>query len=212
MDAKACARLSGLIYQDLAIFEAEAISYGFDSAVTFGHANMQAGMAWKGDAMALVFRGTEGANLVWADFRASIRSKSYSWAGRGAIHEGYLWNTQKLWPYIRPHLQKFSGDIILTGHSLGGAMATAAAAQMQVAGDVTDAARLVTFGSPKVGDKEFVDWLKVPHDRYMNGLDLVPYYPPLFGYAHHGTPIKVWSHKWGRPLGYHDIAEYEAAI
>ena len=47
---------------------------------------------------------------------------------------------------------------------------------------------LITFGSPRVGDKNFArDHIGVPHRRVVNSNDTICYLPPSFiGFAHHG--------------------------
>jgi hypothetical protein len=87
----------------------------------------------------------------------------------------------------------------LTGHSLGGALATLAAAHL-------GAARiqgLYTFGSPRVGNAAFVAELpRESHYRLVHRADWVPTVPPEFiGYVHGGTlqavpnslPRSFWS-------------------
>ncbi|KAK1783584.1 Alpha/Beta hydrolase protein [Copromyces sp. CBS 386.78] len=78
-----------------------------------------------------------------------------------------------------------SYSIGVTGHSLGGAVATLAAAYLRKAGYTAD---LYTFGSPRVGNKAFAAFTtsqsgeeyRVTHDK-----DPVPRLPPIvFNYRH----------------------------
>ena len=63
------------------------------------------------------------------------------------------------------------------------AMATIAASRMQ-----TKVIALVTFGSPRAGNQEFVNSLSVTHYRVQNNCDDVTKVPfRLMGFAHHGT-------------------------
>jgi len=69
-----------------------------------------------------------------------------------------------------------------TGHSLGGALATAAAARVLADGGRLDG--LYTYGSPRVGDKVFADALKrmleergLTYYRFVNGNDIVTTVP-----------------------------------
>uniref|UniRef100_A0AC35TLS4 Lipase_3 domain-containing protein n=1 Tax=Rhabditophanes sp. KR3021 TaxID=114890 RepID=A0AC35TLS4_9BILA len=86
----------------------------------------------------------------------------------------------------------------ITGHSLGGAMASLCAATIAKSGYVTnnDMITLYTYGQPRTGNTEYVagfdslaitDVYRVTHAR-----DLVPHLPPgnLKGYTHHRT--EVW--------------------
>ena len=73
----------------------------------------------------------------------------------------------------------------LTGHSMGGALATLAAAHLG-----RDAVQgLYTYGCPRVGDKAFASVLPVTsHLRFVHRDDWVPTMPPEFlGYVHAGT-------------------------
>lgn len=46
---------------------------------------------------------------------------------------------------------------------------------------------MYTYGSPRVGDQEFVDNLHVKHYRFVNNNDIVPLVPYLNGFEHHGN-------------------------
>ena len=72
--------------------------------------------------------------------------------------------------------------IYLTGHSLGGALAQIAAAEL---GD-DQVAACYTFGSPRVGNMYFDLWVKPPSYRVVNYADIVPQVPLPIGYRHSG--------------------------
>jgi triacylglycerol lipase len=80
--------------------------------------------------------------------------------------------------------------VYVTGHSLGGAlalMATAELANHQDASIRDSIAACYTFGCPRAGDASFDQYVKVPLYRVTNGVDLVPAVPPFFlGYRHVG--------------------------
>lgn len=75
---------------------------------------------------------------------------------------------------------------VFTGHSLGAALATLAAC-------LCDEARVITFGSPKVGDDAFAQMLSRRNIvRYVDCCDMVCQVPPpLLGYSHAGTQIYI---------------------
>ena len=86
--------------------------------------------------------------------------------------------------------------VCVCGHSLGGALATLAAADLaglKLAGALT----LYTFASPAVGEKTFAGWFDglVPDSyRIFNGPDIVPTLPPsLIGYTHVDEPFEINS-------------------
>jgi predicted lipase len=78
----------------------------------------------------------------------------------------------------------------VTGHSLGGAMATLFASELALLGVKPI---LITVGSPRVGDSDFYDWfstLKLTHSRLTNKKDMAPHLPPLrFNFEHVNTEI-----------------------
>jgi hypothetical protein len=80
------------------------------------------------------------------------------------------------------------GRLLLTGHSLGAALATLAASV--VPADRRAQTLLCTFGSPRVGDETFGASLGgLTHFRYAGARDLVTWVPPIerfIPYRHHG--------------------------
>ena len=128
----------------------------------------------------LSFRGTEVSEPsdVLADLKAGKNIEPIG----GKIHVGFKGEINKLWPTIEKALANID-SLYVTGHSLGAAMATIAAGRMQ-----SKVVALVTFGSPKVGNKEYVNCLTVTHYRVQNNCDSVTKVPfSLMGFAHHGT-------------------------
>ncbi|CAI2373183.1 unnamed protein product [Moneuplotes crassus] len=80
--------------------------------------------------------------------------------------------------------------VIFTGHSLGGAMAIHAAADLVLSDFLINRAAIVyTFGQPRVGNAEFYEqfigklnaFYRVVHDK-----DIVPHLPPCVPNLHHG--------------------------
>ncbi|GKT40953.1 lipase [Colletotrichum spaethianum] len=84
-----------------------------------------------------------------------------------------------------------SYSIIATGHSLGGAIATIAAANLRLDGYPVD---LYTYGCPRVGNDAFVNFVTVQPGaeyRITHVDDPVPRLPPIFlGYRH--TSPEYW--------------------
>lgn len=87
-----------------------------------------------------------------------------------------------------------SAKIHITGHSLGGALATLAAPEVKAS--VGDVELLLTFGKPRVGNPLFALYVAavVPTFRVVHNKDSVPQLILfLFNYAHEGT--EVWYTK-----------------
>lgn len=133
------------------------------------------------ESFILSFRGTANNTDVKADLTAGKNYEIENGQSAGKVHVGFKQETDKLWPKISKSLYNVK-SLYVTGHSLGAAMATIAARRMQ-----SKVTALVTFGSPRVGDKDFVDGLKVLHYRVQNNCDDVTKVPPrLMGFRHHG--------------------------
>ena len=89
--------------------------------------------------------------------------------------------------------------VFVTGHSLGGALATLFACELGQSASGPGPARDVTvtmynFGSPRVGDGAFCDAYNalVPDSvRVVNRADLVPTLPALLGYRHVERGVRV---------------------
>lgn len=78
--------------------------------------------------------------------------------------------------------------IVFTGHSLGAAVATVAAAYQRAAGHAID---LYTYGSPRVGNRAFVDFVTKQAGfeyRVTHLADPVPRLPPIFANYRHTSP------------------------
>jgi predicted lipase len=90
-----------------------------------------------------------------------------------------------------------NADIILTGHSLGGALAVMAAADLQsIFGKVK---QLYTFGQPRVGNAAFANYMTnfIPNTfRVIDYGDQVPHVPQsILGFKHSG--YEVWYYERG---------------
>merc|ERR1712130_157013 len=71
-------------------------------------------------------------------------------------------------------------DVILTGHSKGGSLATITAVLMKNDSSLPDPSYVCTFASAKVGDSEFaMEYNKnIKQTSYEAHLDLIPFLPP----------------------------------
>lgn len=135
------------------------------------------------ELIVVVFRGTE--DLL--DWRTNIKLAWIALQGGVKVHTGFF---QAYWPVrkamfdkVRALIQAKPRPVYVTGHSLGGAlavMATAELANHDEAAVRDSIAACYTFGCPKVGDRSFDQYVKVPLYRITNGVDLVPTVPPFF--------------------------------
>ena len=112
-------------------------------------------------------------------------------------------------------LSESNGHLYLTGHSLGGAVATLLGARLVAAGADPDKLSIVTFGTPSVGNTAFAEeyGCRLDVSRYTMGGDLVKNALQLLksGYVQFGTEYKLTknenSHKFNHSMaGYLDAA------
>jgi hypothetical protein len=133
----------------------------------------------------LAFRGTDKDDP--SDLGDDLNAWPEKWQAGGNVHTGFAGALLEIWDQADTNLGPVGGyKLLVTGHSLGAAMATLAAS-------LRPPAALYTFGCPRVGDKDFVAVLQkkqVESQRYVDCCDLVARIPPenVLGYVHFGDP------------------------
>jgi len=174
------AKISATTYDNPKDSKSKFKALGY-TIVQFFDVNGAQGYLLKGaDSHVLSFRGTEVTEK--SDVLADLKAGKNLEASGGKVHVGFKDELNKLWPAITVSLANID-TLYVTGHSLGAAMATIAASRIQ-----TKVIALVTFGSPRAGNQEFVNSLSVTHYRVQNNCDDVTKVPfLLMGFAHHGT-------------------------
>jgi pimeloyl-ACP methyl ester carboxylesterase len=137
----------------------------------------QAFVALGGRTAYIVYRGTQGDR--WKDLLADLLFVPRPWQGPGWVHWGFWRAESALWPSISGWLSKHRPDeVVVTGHSLGAAMATVTAARLPEA-------KLVTFGSPRVGTRGLARAFDAGRvRRYVDCCDGVARVPPPWGFVH----------------------------
>ncbi|MEZ4742346.1 MAG: lipase family protein [Bdellovibrionota bacterium] len=161
------------------------------------------------DMVVISFRGTEAGSLIDISTDINFGSQTFN-LGTGKdkdsveIYNGFAIAHQLTMPWIYKNLQEVqptNKPIFITGHSLGGALATLTTFQLlwekrhgYLKNDFNMKA-LYTFGSPRVGKKNFAKKFKeltasynVGAYRYVNFSDPVPRIPcgPLDPFFHVG--------------------------
>ncbi|KAJ2470238.1 hypothetical protein GGI02_003065 [Coemansia sp. RSA 2322] len=149
----------------------------------------------------VVFRGSTHVMDALADAQAA--QTQWPQGGEGSrVHVGFLLAYRAARAAVREALARVDGslDLVFVGHSLGGAQAALAYVDymngVEEEGEEGRAARLVTFGAPRVGNARFarlVESLSRGADesgwRVVHANDAVPHLPlalPGGGYAHGG--------------------------
>ena len=125
--------------------------------------------------LTLAFRGTESTEFQ--DFKADINAITTLCESGGKIHSGFNAAFDKVALDIQETLDEadFSDlPLFITGHSLGGALATIAIKKLSHKGGI---AACYTFGSPRVGNDEWIEAIKDPIYRVVNAADCVTMLP-----------------------------------
>ena len=147
----------------------------------------------------MAFRGTQtdDPSDLFTDARFTMIDWTVSGKKVGRVHDGFARAFRAVFPKDEDLTSKLPAGIermLLTGHSLGAALATLAASVFQPG-------HLYTFGSPLVGDEDFQRSMHdVDHSRYVDCCDMVTRVPPGFlGYVHVGALRYIDQH--GSVLG-----------
>lgn len=148
-----------------------------------------------GGRIYLVFRGSESTR----DWEFNVKFELSPWPLGGHCHSGFLDVVRKSSKSILPKLEKRLAseglEFVVTGHSLGGAMAQLYCALIVSELPSVHISQLVTFGQPRVGNQKFCEWfssLEIDHLRFVNEGDAVADAPPPLGkhnWFHSGVPI-----------------------
>lgn len=180
-----CAEFSRLAYsKDPVVIASSLERVGFSLVDAFDLRGT-AGIVAEGPAFsALVFRGSDDVR-AWM---TNLDALPEQWRGGGRAHRGFAAALDVAWPAVEAAMGQTSEPFVMTGHSLGGALATLAAS-------LVPEAELVTFGSPRVGDTAFADAMKyrpAASRRYVDNRDIVCRLPSArLGYRHVGTPFLI---------------------
>ena len=126
----------------------------------------------------------------WNDIRADVNAVGVLTETFGTVHKGFKEEVDDLWPQLEDALVRKKKTLWFTGHSLGGAMATICAGRCFLSEIESMPQALFTYGSPRVGDKRFVNFVELDHSRWVNNNDVVTRVPPAWmGYRHCGTEL-----------------------
>lgn len=140
-------------------------------------------------AIYVVFRGSMTITNWLDDFETLMTS--YPLCPQCSVHAGFYYSAQMVKNDVIAWIQDLqkqnpSYDVIVTGHSLGGALATLTAVNLHV-NDIMNV-RHISFGSPRVGNaaaSAYISNLLPDVSRTTHYKDIVPHNPfTNFGYVH----------------------------
>ncbi|MCA9183804.1 MAG: lipase family protein [Planctomycetales bacterium] len=174
----------------------EAISsVGFEEYEFFDRDGAQAYIVANQHDCVVVCRGTEPNE--WNDIKADVNALTVIAENAGRVHRGFKREVDDLWPKLERALRDNQKPLWFTGHSLGGAMATICAGRCKLAEISSNPEGLFTFGSPRVGNNRYINFVSIPHYRWVNNNDIVARVPPPWlGYSHSGR--EMYFNAFGR--------------
>lgn len=182
------AELAMVSYNDEKEAAEAASAIGFEQTQFFDHDGSQAYRFENQYDCVIASRGTEPNE--WNDIQADADASTVLAETAGRVHRGFKKEVDDLWPMMEEVLKSNAKPLWFCGHSLGGAMATICAGRCFLSHISSNPEELFTFGSPRVGNKRYVNHVKLTHYRWVNNNDIVTRVPPAwFGYRHTGDEI-----------------------
>jgi triacylglycerol lipase len=162
----------------------EASSFGDSDTETFGYVTANE------KHVVLAFRGTTQAMNWVTNLNAVMRHEGRLGA---RVHQGFARAIDAVWNDLFALLRQLwvNGQTFwITGHSLGGALATLTARWLSAAWKPYG---VYTFGQPRVGDADFAEGYTENHHRFVNNRDIVPTVPPRFP-PFYFRPLSFYTH------------------
>ena len=215
--ALSLAKASRLVYQDIPYIAKITRLWEIDIRNNFRffnahHRDTQALIFRTDECVVLAFRGTQEMRDWTTNLNTKLRNFTIRRAGKttlssykGRVHTGFFLGWAEIERDVLAQLERWQTTdntngvskplppLLITGHSLGGALATMAAAALHENG--FDVAGLYTFGQPRVGDLTFSRQLNKNLSgkvfRFINNNDVVPHIPPPFSLR---NPLHLYGH------------------
>lgn len=180
--------------------------------------NLVYGIFYTGEFIVVSFKGTSTYSDILNDINFVQIEDDYDIPGK--IHRGFnkIVSDDKMIEKIESKVNKIASDLFIkhvyiTGHSLGGALASVFHAYLTLSSlSVEDylhtqvLSQLVTFGCPRVGNKQFSKNI-TNSLRVVNGNDIVTKIP-VFCYNHCKELNSIGSYFSFRLLSDHHISKY----
>lgn len=165
---------------------------GFQESIYLDRDGAQAYLFRNRHDCVLVCRGTQPNE--WNDVKADVNAVAVLAETIGRVHSGFKQEVDDLWPFLEQVLKDNDLPLWCAGHSLGGAMATICAGRCKVSRICAEPEGLFTYGSPRVGDRAYVEHYRLVHYRWVNNNDIVTRVPPTWlGYRHGGREMYIDS-------------------
>lgn len=174
--------------------------------------------------ISIAYRGTQQFSDMWNNVNFGRRKCDYA-PDTILLHSGYLDIFEASLPSLLHELNQMipppeenvkDPKVLITGYSLGGAVASMASLFLRKHFPESEI-RLSVFGSPCVGTVEFNEWLgksQITAKSFVRKTDYTPFNPSCYGLIHTGTYIELPDYG-DRALAWpmaHDCRKYQRAI
>ncbi|XP_057960136.1 lipase-like [Malania oleifera] len=170
------------------------------------------GLAMDLNAIIIAFRGTQEHSIQnWIeDLYWKQLDLNYPGMPDSMVHHGFYsaYHNTTIRPGVLNAVKRAKQlygelNIMVTGHSMGGAMASFCGLDLAVNHKAQNV-QVMTFGQPRIGNAAFASYYSqvVPNTiRVTNEHDIVPHLPPYYAYfpqkTYHHFPREVWLYNIG---------------
>lgn len=182
------AELSNIAYLSRCEAGILANRMGFPEIRFYDNDGAQAYIFGNDDDAVVTCRGTQPDD--WNDVKADLDLQRAMAETVGWVHRGFKREVDDLWPRLEQALVNNTRTLWFSGHSLGAAMAAICAGRCKLSYIKSNPRALYTYGSPRVGNKRYVNYVQIETYRWVNNNDIVTRVPPMWlGYRHKGQEI-----------------------
>jgi hypothetical protein len=176
-------------------------SWGFSNIQLFDDSQSSTNGYWAEhkNFVLLAFRGTQEPTDLITDISVNLERFEHT-ATDTLVHTGFKRGADAVWPHVESagnYARKVEKPLLVTGHSLGGAIALLSAVRLEK--NDMPVHTLWTFGAPKVGNNSFFDSTRsVLQDRWQRINHHSDPIPALPFTLEDEDRLRRWAIRWGK--------------